>query len=376
MKTTVINPFIISGYLSSTYFCNRKKETAELLESLQNGRNVTLISPRRMGKTGLIHHLFHTLKRSSKDVVTIYVDLFSTTNLTEFTKLFADSVFGQLDSNPTKLLAKLTSFFKGLRPTIKLDEFTGMPKLSVEIDSGEESKTLKQFFEYLKSSSKECYIAFDEFQQIAAYPQNNVEALLRSHIQNMHNVHFIFSGSKEHLLSHMFLSPKRPFYKSTSSITLSVIPQKEYFAFAASFFKKQGRILPKEVFHTIYTNYQGHTWYIQKVLNHIYAKSNRDITEGLVKDVIIEIIKENEFYYQMLLRAYPNRQGRLLKAVAKQKVVAEIMAGSFIAANNLVATSSVSGALKRLLEDEILYLTPDGYIVYDRFFGQWLASLP
>ncbi|MBR3303610.1 MAG: ATP-binding protein, partial [Bacteroidales bacterium] len=125
MKTAVINPFIISGYISATYFCDREKETGELLKALQNGRNVTLISPRRMGKTGLIHHLFHTLKRSSKDVVTIYVDLFSTTNLTEFTKLFADSVFGQLDSNPTKLLAKLTSFFKGLRPTIKLDEFTG-----------------------------------------------------------------------------------------------------------------------------------------------------------------------------------------------------------------------------------------------------------
>lgn len=26
----------------------------------------------------------------------------------------------------------------------------------------------------------------------------------------------------------------------------------------------------------------------------------------------------------------------------------------------------------RMMEEEIIYRAPDGYMVYDRFFGQWL----
>ena len=52
------NPFITYGYESAEYFCDRKAETRELITMLTNGNHTALISPRRMGKTGLIHHCF------------------------------------------------------------------------------------------------------------------------------------------------------------------------------------------------------------------------------------------------------------------------------------------------------------------------------
>lgn len=56
------NPFLISGYYSPEYFCNREQETQTITDALYNGRNLTLIAPRRMGKTGLIKHVFPRLK--------------------------------------------------------------------------------------------------------------------------------------------------------------------------------------------------------------------------------------------------------------------------------------------------------------------------
>ena len=50
---TVRNPFIVSGYVSADYFCDRKAETAELTGALVNGRNIVIVSPRRMGTVGL-----------------------------------------------------------------------------------------------------------------------------------------------------------------------------------------------------------------------------------------------------------------------------------------------------------------------------------
>ena len=50
----MMNPFITSGYHSEKYFCNRVAETEFLVRQLLNGNHIALISPRRLGKTGLI----------------------------------------------------------------------------------------------------------------------------------------------------------------------------------------------------------------------------------------------------------------------------------------------------------------------------------
>ena len=53
------NPFVTNGYAGPAYFCDRVEETRILTELLTNGNNIALISPRRLGKTDLIHHCFH-----------------------------------------------------------------------------------------------------------------------------------------------------------------------------------------------------------------------------------------------------------------------------------------------------------------------------
>jgi AAA+ ATPase superfamily predicted ATPase len=374
MEHPINNPFLISGYESPAYFCDRKKETEKLLETLRNGRNITLTSPRRLGKTGLIKHVFHLVRQQDPRTAAIYIDLYPTECLYDFTQAFSSAVLGQLDSSPVKALKRIASLFKGLRPSLTVDQVTGQPKVGLDIAAGTEVGTLEQVFSYLKQTVKTCYIAFDEFQQIARYPEQNVEALFRSYIQDLHNVHFIFSGSQAHMLGEMFLSPKRPFYQSTSEITIGTIDENAYYEFAATFFKDQGRTLQKEVFHQIYDLYEGYTWYIQMVLNRLYAKAGYPLDEALVQECIRDILRENEFYYQHLLQVYPKGQVKLVKAIAKEKKVKEIMAGAFISKYGLTATSSVRSALSRMLDEEIIYRSPDGYLVYDRFFGQWLDA--
>ena len=374
MLTKLDNPFLVSGYHSSEYFCDRARETEELQTALQNGQNVMLTSPRRMGKTGLILHLFNRLNRLFPKSKTIYIDLFSTENFNDFTKAFSSAVLGQLDSNPVKVLKKATTILKGIRPSITIDEITGQTQIGISIAQGNEINSISQVFDYLKQSEKECYIAFDEFQQISNYPEKNVEALLRSHIQNIHNVHFIFSGSQAHLLSEMFLSPKRPFYQSSTNKSIGPIDERVYYSFADHFFKGQGRNLSEESFHLIYQRYDGHTWYLQKVLNKLYEKKSEKIDDKSVMEAIGDILNENEFYYQALLRAYSKGQSKLLKAVANERTVKEITSGSFIAKYGLTATSSVKSALKRLIDDEIIYQDHNGYIIYDRFFRDWLEQ--
>ena len=68
------NPFVVVGYNGPEYFCDREKETAKFVAALENDRNVTLIAPRRYGKTGLIHHVQRQL---SSECTGIYLDIFA-----------------------------------------------------------------------------------------------------------------------------------------------------------------------------------------------------------------------------------------------------------------------------------------------------------
>lgn len=367
------NPFLIAGYHSPEFFCDRKAETATILEALHNGRNVTLIAPRRMGKTGLIRHAFYNLKAQKSDIVTLYMDIYPTQSLGDFVRLFANTVLGQLDSVPQKALSRIAKFIRSCRPVFTFDEITGTPQVTVDVSPTEEERTLKEIFDYLGSSEKRCYIAIDEFQQIAEYSEKGGEALLRSYIQFLPNVNFIFAGSKQHVMQEMFASSKRPFYQSTQLLTIGTINRDEYADFAMGHFADNNLRLPREVFDTVYDKFDGHTWYIQNVLNRLYGY-NRDVEIGLVSYAVEQIVTEQSYSYESLLKAYSAGHVRLLKAIAKEGCVKEVLAGDFISKYRLRAASSVSAALKKLIGNELVYQTADGYIIYDRFMGEWLRN--
>jgi AAA+ ATPase superfamily predicted ATPase len=254
-----------------------------------------------------------------------------------------------------------------------MDASSGKLKVGFDMQPSDEQATLKEVFEYLGSSEKRCYIARDEFQQVAEYPEQGLEAALRSYIQFLPNVNFIFSGSSQHIMQEIFLGAKRPFYQSTQIVTIGSIDRHAYYEFAAAFFAERGTELSEDVFSLIYNEFEGHTWYVQAILNRLYGYSGKPDGEA-VNRAIGQIIDENSYAYQTLLAAYSHGSVRLLKAIAKEGVVLEINSGEFIARHGLKAASSVNSALRRLIDRELVYKSPAGYMVYDRFMALWLRG--
>lgn len=367
----LINPFVYKGYEGETYFCDREKETENLISSLKNGRNITLLSPRKIGKTGLIKHAFNRISSTEKDTVCIYVDIFSTQNLHDFVQVLGTAIVDEALRREKSLVAKVLDAFKAWRPVVTVDVLTGMPSLSLNIDSASDEYTLKSIFDYLKSSKKQVYVAIDEFQQIAYYPEKGTEALLRSHVQ-FSNAGFIFSGSRQHLMAEMFNSPQRPFYQSTEFMNLQPIPEDAYYEFASRFFEAKKGILSQEVFHDIYQRFDGYTWYIQLMMNRLY-EGNKRITElHQATDAIIAVLATLTPQYEMLMTFLTSNQVNLLKAIAKEGKVEQPQSNEFIKRNDLPSPSSVKAALDVLVDKELVYTQPDGYIIYDRLLNLWL----
>ena len=365
------NPFVYKGYDGSAYFCDREKETENLISALKNGRNITLLSPRKIGKTGLIKHVFNRISSTEKDAVCIYVDIFSTQNLHDFVQVLGAAIVDEALRREKSLMSKVLDAFKAWRPVVTVDVLTGMPSLSLNIDSTSDEYTLKSIFDYLKSSKKKVYVAIDEFQQVAYYPEKGTEALLRSHVQ-FSNAGFIFSGSRQHLMAEMFNSPQRPFYQSTEFMNLQPIPEDAYYEFASRFFEAKKGSLSQEVFHDIYQRFDGYTWYIQLMMNRLY-EGNKRITElHQATDAIIAVLATLTPQYEMLMRFLTSNQVNLLKAIAKEGKVEQPQSNEFVKRNDLPGPSSVKAALDVLVDKELVYTQPEGYIIYDRLLNLWL----
>ena len=83
------NPFVVYGYKGAAYFCDREAETEKIVKGLSNERNITLIAPRRIGKTGLIHHVFANIREQQPNICCIYFDILATKTLDQFVQLMA-----------------------------------------------------------------------------------------------------------------------------------------------------------------------------------------------------------------------------------------------------------------------------------------------
>ena len=332
------NPFVIYGYKGAEYFCDRQKETESIMRALHNERNVALISPRRIGKTGLIHHAFAQISKEQPDIRCFYMDINATRNLQQFVELFAKSVIGKSVSNDQK------------------------------------EDSLKHVLDYLKDSGKRIYIAIDEFQQIAEYPEKNVEALLRSYIQFIPNVVFVFAGSKQHIMAEMFTSAKRPFYQSSQMLSLSPIDKKVYCDFANSLMSTNGMRITEDVFGYIYDIMDGQTWYVQHILNRLYDW-RKEIDIQHVNDTVMTSVMEQEVAFLNYYESLTYNQSQLLLAIAREKAVESVLSRDFIHRHDLPASSSVNLALKSLTEREFVYKYNGKYIIYDRFFAIWLRNL-
>lgn len=364
---------MVQGYLDPEHFCDREEETRQLISHIENGRNVTLMAPRRYGKSGLIRHAMRT---HADEYAFAYVDLLSTTCLDDFVRVTANAVVTAVDTQFEKAASTFAGFFKSVRPIIKTD-VQGETSFSFEMSSTAPSTTVEQIFDYLsKKRNREIVVALDEFQQVAKYPETGTEAQLRSRIQFMPpNVHFIFAGSQMHLLSEMFSSPKRPFFHSTAFQSLGVIAKDTYCKFAKRFFAADRRAFDVSAFSEIYDRFDGITWYMQAILNELWS-TGEGLTDVAQVDAVVEnLVSRQSLSFHDLCVSQSESAQALLRAVARAGCVAAPTSAEFLAESGLNAPSTVAGALRQLLEKELLYKTDSGYVVYDRLFGEYLKQI-
>jgi len=202
-------------------------------------------------------------------------DILPTTCLSDFVREFGKAILVEEQNRSGNYLKKITKLISGIRGKLTFNQLTGIPELEIDYKKPHETeKDVATICQYLEEQDSRYIIAIDEFQQIVNYPEKNVEALLRTQIQQHNSINFIFSGSNKHILSSMFSQYGRPFYQSSDIMNLGRISKNIYSEFIVNHFAKYKRSIEIELVNEVLDDYDCYTFYVQYIFNQIFATSN------------------------------------------------------------------------------------------------------
>lgn len=368
------NPFPLIPYKQASLFCDRANEVKMLHEAFINERNTVLIALRRIGKTGLIKHLFSQMA-SDSSIKTVYVDIMDTYSLDEFVNKLASNVMQALSSKSKRWYNSFVQYLSGLNPMLTFDPQTGVPSLELQLHNEQQQKaSIEKIFEFIESQPHRVLIAIDEFQQITHYNTPGFEAFLRSQIQNLRKCNFIFSGSEQHILSAMFSSANKPFYQSADYLKLDRISTASYAQFIVLKFDETKKSISYETAFELIEWLDAYTFYVQNYFNKLWFITRTMVTSEDVQAAKQQVITEREYIYINLRKLLTNGQYHLLKAIAISGEVKQPTSFDFVGKFKLGTPSSVNSAIKALLQKELIYHEHEAYKVYDVFLEKWFQS--
>jgi hypothetical protein len=374
-RAKIDNPFVTTGYAGAEFFCDREKETEDIIRYLTNGNNVALISPRRYGKSDLLRHCF-AQKTIIDNYYTFIVDIYSTKTVAEMVGKLGSAILETLKPKGKKTWEKFLAILSSVRSGISFD-INGQPSWTMSVgDIHSPTATLDEIFTYLQNADRPCLVVIDEFQQITKYGDPNIEAEIRTRVQYCSNAHFVFSGSRRQLMGTIFTSPARPFYQSVTLYHLDRLPLDRYSEFCTNLFEKRGKHLDIAVVNHLYKQFDGVTYYMQRVMNELFSQTAVGATcvEEDVSKAVDEIIAVSSTIYEDLMYQLPEKQSRVLIAVAKDGSAKNVTSGSFTKRHSLPSPNSVKSAIPALIDKGLLTQDKGVYKVYDLFFAIWLVK--
>ena len=371
----LLSPFPTVGYYGPEYFCDREKETETITANISGMQPTTLVAARRIGKTGLLKHVQRLL---SDKYIFIYADILPTENLREFLNTLATCILNSVHEK-TGIGAKIWNFIKSLHPVITFDPLSGEPQVSFNIQPKDSDNQVELLFSFLEKQEKRVVFAIDEFQQILEYPEKSTEAWLRSLMQQLNNVTFIFSGSQQHIMSDMFSNPARPFFGSTVFLHLDKIGFEPYKNFIINKFAERGKNIPETVVSEILRWTNCHTFYVQLACNRAFLNSGNNIDLDLWHEEAKKLLDEQEYVFFGYRDVLTKHQWKLLRAIAFEGEATSLTSKEFVQKHALGSPATVLRSLDSLQKKNLIFSQYNSngtlyYSVYNVLFERWIQN--
>ena len=367
--------FIYGMSVEGENFTDRQNEVKRLKLDFENGINVILISPRRIGKSSIVKKVKSEI--TNPQIKVIYMDIYDCRSEYDFYNRFASVVMKETATKTEQVIENIKRFLVRLTPKIS---FSPEPMSDISLSLGITPKNYQpeEILQLPELIAKEygihIVVCIDEFQQIGEMPDSlSIQKRLRGVWQHQRNVSYCLFGSKKHLMDNLFQNRKMPFYQFGEMMYLDKIPTEEWIPFIVSRFASQGKIISEKFARKICETVENHSSYVQQLAWNVLAETEKETTDEAFQNGLVALMAQTSGLFLQQIQGLTSYQLNFIRAICdgihqdfgSKNVVEEYQLGS---------KSNITRIKKTLLTNELIEIGKNGIYLEDPVFRMWFKK--
>lgn len=368
--------FVYGVSVAGENFTDRVKETHRLKMDFENGQNVILLSPRRMGKTSLVQKVMQ--EADEEKVKVIYLDIYDCKSDIDFYRKFATEILRSTSNRTELLVENAKQFLASLVPQIS---FSPTPDSNLSLSIGLNIKDCERPEEILNlperiatKMGKHIVVCIDEFQQIGEMPDSiTLQKRMRSVWQLQQQVSYCLFGSKKHMLHRLFKDKRMPFYQFGDTIELDVIPTEDWVSFICQKFEDRNILITQEQAIRICMSVRNYSSYVQQLAWNVMLFSEKQVTDEVIDYAIEETVRQNCSLYQEMIKDLSSYQMNFLRAICLD-IHSGFSSKDILERFHLGAKSNIARLHTSLVEKELIESKDGKLFLMDPVFEIWFKK--
>ncbi len=364
--------FVYGISVEGENFTDRVKETKRLKLNFENGINVILISPRRMGKSSIVKKVKSEI--TNPEIKVVYMDIYDCRSEYDFYNRFATVLMKETATKSEHIIENIKRFLVRLTPKIS---FSPEPMSDISLSLGitpqnYQPEEILQLPELIaKEQGKHIVVCIDEFQQIGEFTDSlTIQKRIRGVWQHQQNVSYCLFGSKKHLMTKLFQNRKMPFYQFGEMMYLDKISTEDWVPFIQSRFEFQGKKISKEFARRICETVENLSSYVQQLAWNILAETDQETTEQEFNTGVEALMTQCSGLFQEQLQGLTSYQINFIRAICNG-VHSDFGSKAVLEEYNLGSKSNISRIKESLLDKELIETDADGVYLEDPVFKMW-----
>lgn len=367
--------FVYGMSVEGENFTDRVKETKRLKLDFENGINVILVSPRRMGKSSIVKRVKSEM--TNPDIKIVLMDIYDCRSEYDFYNRFASAIIKETSTKTEQILENIKRFLVRLTPKIS---FSPEPMSEVSLSLGitpqnYQPEEILQLPEMIaQEQGVHLVVCIDEFQQIGEFSDSlAVQKRLRGVWQHQRNVSYCLFGSKKHLMTKLFQNRKMPFYQFGETMFLDKIPTSDWIAYICSRFVKQGKQISEELAQKICETVENNSSYVQQLAWNVFAETNKEATIEDFENGVQALMAQCSGLFEQQIMGLTSYQLNFIRAIC-DGVHTDFGSKTILENYNLGTKSNITRIKTTLRDRELIDITQDGVFLEDPVFRMWIKK--
>lgn len=373
MKKEANPSFLYGVSVGGDNFTDRVRETRRLKMNFENGLNVILISPRRMGKTSLVKHVAQEV---DKEIVrTVYVDIYDCRSEYDFYNKFAEAIMTQTGSKIEHTLDNIRQFLSRISPKIAINpdpatEYSVSLGITPKEYAPEEILSLPE--RMAAHIGKRIVVCIDEFQQVGEWPDSMLaQKRMRGVWQHHTHASYCLFGSRQHMMNQLFQNKRMPFYQFGEPNYLQPIPTEDWIPFIQSKFEKKGLTISDTYVRHICDIVGNQSSYVQQLSWDVMLNTEHEVDSESLEAGVNDLLMQCTPLFMEQTGGLTSYQLNLLRAIVDGQHT-QWTSQEILSKYGLGTKSNVAKMQKVMLERDFIVSTEQGLFLADPVMKLWL----